>query len=104
MIERNPTLDWITHLVLILGSLLAILPLWFVFVAATLSIQEINAPHLNLLPGEHFFENLTAACVHSGRFWKNSVCIFDRICNRFLPIPGTANRLLDDFHHADAAP
>jgi sn-glycerol 3-phosphate transport system permease protein len=61
MIERNPTLDWITHLVLILGSLLAILPLWFVFVAATLSIQEINSPHLNILPGEHFFENINAA-------------------------------------------
>ena len=61
MIERTPLADAVTHLVLILGFVVLLLPLYIVFVAATHDFQTVNQVPMPLLPGPHLLENLGAA-------------------------------------------
>ena len=61
MIERTPVLNIATHAILVAGLLIAFLPMWLVFVAATLTIEQINNPPISLLPGSELIANLTAA-------------------------------------------
>jgi len=61
MIEKSPLLNTVTMAVLIFGALMVLLPLWMVFVGASLTVREINTPEIHLIPGTHFFENLVAA-------------------------------------------
>jgi sn-glycerol 3-phosphate transport system permease protein len=76
MIERTPVLDMITHLVLILGLLLLLLPLWIVFVAASHDFYTVNQVPMPLWPGSHLLENL-------GTAWERGN--FDRVMvNSFI--------------------
>ncbi len=61
MIERTPFLNIATHAILVGGLLIAFLPMWLVFVAATLTIEQINSPPISLIPGGELFTNLSAA-------------------------------------------
>lgn len=61
MIEKTPILNFFTHLILLGGLAVAFVPMWLVFVAATLTLTEINAPPISVLPGSHLIENLTEA-------------------------------------------
>ena len=38
MIERTPLLNIVTHVILVAGALLLIVPIWLAFVAATLTV------------------------------------------------------------------
>lgn len=60
MIERTPVLDIVTQAILLVGLLIALLPLWLVVVAASLNLQEVNTSPLPLLPGSHLWENLAS--------------------------------------------
>ncbi len=66
MIERTPILNAATHAILICGILVALVPMWLVFVAATLTLPEINTPPISIIPGTHLIENLTEAWVRTG--------------------------------------
>src|SRR5690606_14914992 len=59
--ERTPLLDLATHILLILGFVVLLLPIWIVFVAASHDFHTVNQVPMPLLPGSHFFENLGAA-------------------------------------------
>ncbi|EIM71760.1 transmembrane component of ABC transporter protein [Nitratireductor aquibiodomus RA22] len=61
MIERTPLLNIVTHAILILGALLLVVPIWMAFVAATLTVAEVNSPDVHYLPGGELWTNLTAA-------------------------------------------
>ncbi|WP_367714388.1 ABC transporter permease subunit (plasmid) [Nitratireductor sp. GISD-1A_MAKvit] len=61
MIERTPLLNIVTHVILIAGALLLIIPIWLAFVAATLTVAEVNSPNVHYLPGGELWNNLTAA-------------------------------------------
>ena len=61
MIERTPLLNLATYTVMVLGALMVFVPLWLVFVGATLTVREINTPELHFFTGAHLFENLQAA-------------------------------------------
>ncbi|CAN0656860.1 ABC transporter permease subunit [Nitratireductor aquimarinus] len=61
MIERTPLLNIVTHAVLIFGALLLAVPIWLSFVAATLTVAEVNSPNVHYLPGGELWNNLTAA-------------------------------------------
>ena len=67
MIERTPLLNLATYTVMVLGALMVFVPLWLVYVGATLTVREINTPELHFLTGSHLIENLQAA-------WANPVC------------------------------
>ena len=57
MIENRPVATLVAHLILILGVLIVAFPIYYTFVASTLSIREILRPPLPLLPGDQFSEN-----------------------------------------------
>jgi sn-glycerol 3-phosphate transport system permease protein len=57
MIEHRPLATLLAHLTLILGVLIVAFPIYYTFVASTLSTPEILRPPLPLLPGGRFAEN-----------------------------------------------
>lgn len=61
MIEQRPVTTVISHIVLILGVLLVAFPIWITFVASSHDGVRMTQVPLPLLPGGHFFENLTTA-------------------------------------------
>ncbi|MGL4966002.1 MAG: sn-glycerol-3-phosphate ABC transporter permease UgpE [Inquilinus sp.] len=61
MIERTPILNALTHLILIVGLVLVLLPFGIVLAAATKDIQGVNQVPMSLIPGGHLIDNLAAA-------------------------------------------
>jgi sn-glycerol 3-phosphate transport system permease protein len=57
MVERRPLADILTHLLLVLGMALVVLPVWLAFVASTLSPAEILDAPMSLLPGDRLVAN-----------------------------------------------
>jgi sn-glycerol 3-phosphate transport system permease protein len=70
MIERTPLLDAATHLILVVGLAVAFVPMWLVFVAGTLTIEQVNQPHLVLWPGADLKANLVEAWHRAELGWK----------------------------------
>lgn len=66
MIERTPLLNGATHLILVLGLAIAFVPMWLVFVAATLTIEQINTPPIGMIPGANLLANLSEAWTRGG--------------------------------------
>ncbi|WP_374622758.1 sn-glycerol-3-phosphate ABC transporter permease UgpE [Pandoraea sp.] len=58
MIENRRGLDIFCHVMLIIGVLLVVFPLYVAFVAATMNSSEIFTVPLSLIPSTHLFENL----------------------------------------------
>ena len=57
MIERRPILDFISHLVLLLGVLVVAFPLYVAFVASTQTAEQAASAPLSLVPGKAFIDN-----------------------------------------------
>lgn len=60
MIERRPILDFISHLVLILGVLIVAFPIYVALVASTQTADQASAAPLSLIPGNQFIANYAA--------------------------------------------
>jgi sn-glycerol 3-phosphate transport system permease protein len=77
MIERTPLLNLATHLILGFGLIVILAPIWLAFVAATLTLQEVNAAPVELWPGTHLWANLKEAWVLSdfGPKFVNSLIV-----------------------------
>lgn len=58
MIENRRGLDIFCHLMLIIGVLLILFPLYVAFVAATLSEQQVYQTPMTLIPSSHLWENI----------------------------------------------
>ena len=61
MVENRPLATLIAHLVLVLGIVIVAFPIYYTFVASTLSTQQILRPPLPLLPGDQLVENYREA-------------------------------------------
>ncbi|OWV77003.1 ABC transporter permease [Rhizobium sp. R339] len=61
MPERHLGLSIFCHAILLIGAVFVCLPLYFAFVAGSLTLQEVQQAPFPVLPGSHFFENLAAA-------------------------------------------
>jgi sn-glycerol 3-phosphate transport system permease protein len=61
MIQRTPLLDVLTYVLLAVGVAIVVLPLWFIFVAASLTLQEVNTPNVHLIPGDQLWINMLKA-------------------------------------------
>ncbi|MBY4606344.1 ABC transporter permease subunit [Rhizobium sp. 9T] len=61
MPERHLGLSIFCHAILLIGTVFVCLPLYFAFVAGSLTLQEVQQAPFPVLPGSHFFENLAAA-------------------------------------------
>lgn len=57
MIEKRPISSLIGHLILILGIIIVAFPIYYTFVASTMTSTQIIRPPISLLPGDHFVEN-----------------------------------------------
>ena len=77
MIERTPLLNIATHLILIVGLILILTPIWLAFVAATLTLQQVNSAPIELWPGDQLLPNLQEAWVQSdfGPKFVNSMIV-----------------------------
>lgn len=63
MVEKTPLLNILTHLILIMGLLMLLFPMYLVFNAATLDIKTVNAIPPKLTPGPFFWDNVVEAWV-----------------------------------------
>ena len=57
MIENRPVGTLVAHAILIAGMILVAFPIYYAFVASTLSVREILSPPLPLVPGDRLIEN-----------------------------------------------
>lgn len=57
MIERRPVLDAISHLVLIIGAIIVIFPLYVAFIASTQTAGQSAMSPLSLMPGTELLNN-----------------------------------------------
>ncbi|MDK3024366.1 sn-glycerol-3-phosphate ABC transporter permease UgpE [Cupriavidus taiwanensis] len=57
MVERRPFLDFLTHVVLILGIVVVVFPVYLTFVASTLTAEEVLDAPMTLIPGSHLIDN-----------------------------------------------
>lgn len=65
MIERTPLLNIATHLILLFGLVIILLPIWLAFVASTQTLQAVNSAPVEFLPSDQFFVNLRDAWAQS---------------------------------------
>ncbi|HEY9065886.1 MAG TPA: sn-glycerol-3-phosphate ABC transporter permease UgpE [Burkholderiaceae bacterium] len=73
MVERRPALAILAHVVMILGVMIVVFPIYLAFVASTHTAREIVQAPMPLLPGEHFWENYVAALTgHGGGAGSNA--------------------------------
>ena len=63
MVERRPFLDFLSHLMLVLGVVVEAFPVYVTFVASTLTADEVLQAPMTLLPGSHFLENYRTVLV-----------------------------------------
>ena len=66
MIENRPVLNFMTHLVLILGIIVIAFPIWVMFVGATHDGVRLLQVPLPLLPGDQFIKNFKETLLGSG--------------------------------------
>ncbi|GJG95687.1 sn-glycerol-3-phosphate ABC transporter permease UgpE [Cupriavidus pauculus] len=64
MVERRPVLDFITHLVLIVGIAIVAFPVYLTFVASTLTAEQVLDAPMTLIPGGHLIENYRTVLFH----------------------------------------
>lgn len=57
MVQRRSLLDFLPHLVLLLGIFVLAFPVYVAFVASTWDAATISNGHMPLRPGPYFFEN-----------------------------------------------
>lgn len=61
MIERTPILNILTHLILLAGFLLLLLPLWLALMAASHDMTTVSTAPIEFLPGDQLWANMTEA-------------------------------------------
>ncbi|WP_174803332.1 sn-glycerol-3-phosphate ABC transporter permease UgpE [Martelella limonii] len=61
MIEKRPFATALGHLYLVLGIIIVAFPIYYTFVASTMTSSEIIRPPISLLPGGHLVENYAEA-------------------------------------------
>ena len=84
MIEKRPVLDFITHLVLIVGIIIIALPIWVMFVGATHDGLRMLQVPLPLLPGDQFLDNLNQTLLGSGLEGTNTAPVWKMLLNSLI--------------------
>lgn len=77
MVEHRPWLNAISHFILIVGAAIVCVPLYFAFVAGSITTQEVQQVPFPLLPGDHFLENSKEAWASENftRIYINSLIV-----------------------------
>ncbi|SDA97022.1 ABC transporter permease subunit [Mesorhizobium qingshengii] len=61
MVERTPILNFVTHVILFLGFLMAVAPFVIVAIASSHNLKDVNDVPMSLLPGSDFWVNIKTA-------------------------------------------
>lgn len=61
MVERTPILNFVTHVILFLGFLMAVAPFVIVAIASSHNLKDVNDVPMPLLPGSDFWVNIKTA-------------------------------------------
>ena len=61
MIENRPLATFTAHMMLIIGIIIVAFPIYYTFIASTMTSVEIIRPPMSLLPGDHLIENYSGA-------------------------------------------
>ena len=61
MVERTPILNFFTHLILLIGFVVAVGPLVIVAIAASHNLADVNKVPMSLIPGSDFWVNMQTA-------------------------------------------
>ncbi|CAD7043677.1 sn-glycerol-3-phosphate ABC transporter permease UgpE [Pseudorhizobium endolithicum] len=61
MIENRPVARLMAHLMLVIGIIIVAFPIYYTFVASTMTSVDIIRPPMSLLPGDHLVENYAGA-------------------------------------------
>jgi sn-glycerol 3-phosphate transport system permease protein len=83
MIERRPIAGLLGHFMLIIGIIIVAFPIYYTFVASTLSSGEILRPPISLLPGSHLIENYSTA-INGGVERVSGVSLERMLWNTFV--------------------
>ncbi len=80
MVENRPNVTFMAHAVLILGVVIVAFPIWITFVASTHDELRMTQVPLPLLPGSHFFENMTEVLFEgAGRGTPVGIMLFNSL-------------------------
>jgi sn-glycerol 3-phosphate transport system permease protein len=66
LVERSPKLDFLAHVILILGVVVIAFPLYVAIVASTHTAAEIFQSPMPMLPGPHLVQNYREALLGTG--------------------------------------
>ena len=66
MVENRRWLNVLTHLVLILGVIVVVFPVYVAFIASTHTAVEVEQAPMSLLPGSHFLSNYAQVLFEGG--------------------------------------
>ncbi len=66
MIERTPLLNIATHVILLMGLIMMLFPMYLIFVAASLSLKDVSAIPPHVVPGDQLWVNLSDAWEKAG--------------------------------------
>ena len=61
MIERRPISNVVAHLMLIIGIIIVVFPIYYTFVGSTMTSVDLIKPPISLLPAGHLLENYSSA-------------------------------------------
>ena len=82
MVERTPILNFVTHLVLFIGFVLAVAPFVIVAIASSHNLHDVNQVPMPLVPGDDFWTNIETA-------WT-SANLGPKLLNSFIFAAGVA--------------
>lgn len=66
MVENRPWLNFLTHLVLIIGVVIVAFPVYVAFVASTQTAVQVEQAPMSLIPGTHLIENYSQILFEGG--------------------------------------
>lgn len=66
MVENRPWLNFLTHLVLIIGIVIVVFPVYVAFVASTQTAVQVEQAPMSLIPGTHLIENYSQILFEGG--------------------------------------
>ena len=66
MVENRPWLNFLTHLVLIIGVVIVVFPVYVAFVASTQTAVQVEQAPMSLIPGTHLIENYSQILFEGG--------------------------------------
>ena len=75
MVERNPALTFVTHLVLVIGVIVVMFPIYVIFVASSNSLADILDAPMPILPGALLIKNYVQAILQGAQSFGASASL-----------------------------